>query len=262
MKWETLFRGFALFSSVLCFTLIYSPLLFLVWLSFHEVSYTGISKWTVQNYVSLLQNSALLDPLLQSAVVAFTTALIVVPVAFVTAYLLERSDLKFRKLFELTSLLPLALPELVLGISLLTWFVALGLPLGTMTIALGHTVYAFPFALIVLRTSLKGMDLTLNDAARDLGATWWQLFVRVTLPVLAPSLIAAFLLSMLLSFDDFIVAFFTAGVGADTLPLKLYALMKLSFDPQVYALAVVMMLATAIVVGGALFLLENLVEER
>jgi spermidine/putrescine transport system permease protein len=146
------------------------------------------------------------------------------------------------------SYVSLLTPELVLAISLLSWYALLGLRLSLATVVIAHVSLTLPFVIMVIGARLDGLDPSLDDAARDLGATDWRILTRVTLPLLKPALVTGFLLAFLLSFDDFMVTFYTNGVGLDTLPVKLYGQMKLGLTPKLQALSTLMLFTSVVLV--------------
>jgi spermidine/putrescine transport system permease protein len=133
------------------------------------------------------------------------------------------------------------LPELVLSLALLSWFSVLHWELSLVTVVIAHVTLVLPFAILVIAARLTSMDASIEDAARDLGAGEWQVLSKITLPLLKPAIISAFTLSFLLSFDDFLVTYYTNGAGGDTLPVKLYALMKSGLTPKIQALSSLML---------------------
>jgi spermidine/putrescine transport system permease protein len=139
---------------------------------------------------------------------------------------------------------PIAIPEILMGVSLLIFFVAINLTLGLVSIALAHIAFCIGFVAIVVRARLAGMDESLIEAARDLGATPMRAFRLVTLPLIMPGVIAGALMAFTLSIDDFVITYFTAGAGAMTLPLKIYTMVKISVTPEVNAVSTLLMLVT------------------
>lgn len=156
------------------------------------------------------------------------------------------SSRALRKGLSGLSALSMSLPELVLGLSLLCWFVLLGLPLGFTTVTIAHVTLTLPFATLAIGVRLQALDESLREAARDLGANEGAVFRRVTLPLLRPALLSTFLLCFLLSFDDFLVTFFTGGAGSDTLPVTLYARMKTGLSPKLHALSTLTLAVSAV----------------
>lgn len=139
---------------------------------------------------------------------------------------------------------PVAVPEMLLGVSLLLAFVLLEVSLGLLSITLAHTVFSIGFVMVAVRARLAGLDPALLEAARDLGAGPWQTFRRVTLPLILPGVLAGALMAFTLSLDDFVVSFFTAGADASTLPLKLYAMLKTGVTPKVNAVSTLLLMLT------------------
>jgi spermidine/putrescine transport system permease protein len=141
---------------------------------------------------------------------------------------------------------PVAMPEILLGVSLLIFFVSVfgqhALGLGTVIIA--HVTFCIGFVAVIVRARLAGMDESIFEAARDLGATPWETFWLVTLPLILPAVVAGFLMSFTLSIDDFVITFFTAGVGVKTLPLTIYSMIKIAVTPEVNAVSTLLMAVT------------------
>jgi len=149
---------------------------------------------------------------------------------------------------------PVAMPEILLGVSLLVFFLnsaqpllgALGIAfdLGLATVVIAHITFCIGFVAIIVRARLAGMDESIFEAARDLGATPWQTFRLVTLPLILPGVVAGALMSFTLSIDDFVITFFTSGVGTKTLPLEIYTMIKVAVTPEVNAVSTLLMLLT------------------
>ncbi len=150
------------------------------------------------------------------------------------------------KILPFMVLTPIAMPEILLGVALLIFFIstfgAESLSLATVIVA--HTTFCIGFVAIIVRARLAGMDESIFEAARDLGATPWQTFRLVTLPLIRPGIIAGALMAFTLSIDDFVITFFTAGAGVPTLPLTIYTMIKIAVTPEVNALSTLLMLIT------------------
>jgi spermidine/putrescine transport system permease protein len=143
---------------------------------------------------------------------------------------------------------PIAIPEILMGVSLLIFFVSLNLTLGLVSIALAHVAFCIGFVAIVVRARLAGMDESLVEAARDLGATPGRAFRLVTLPLIMPGVIAGALMAFTLSIDDFVITYFTAGADTVTLPLKIYTMVKVTVTPEVNAVSTLLMLLTLVLI--------------
>jgi spermidine/putrescine transport system permease protein len=140
------------------------------------------------------------------------------------------------------------LPEIVQGLSLLVWFVALRVTLGATSIVLAHITFSVSYVLLTVKSRLQTFDETLEEAARDLGASTWQTFRFVTFPLVAPAVLSGGLMAFTLSFDDFLITFFTAGPGSETLPVRIYSMIKFGVSPEIHALSTVLLVATAALV--------------
>lgn len=130
------------------------------------------------------------------------------------------------------TLFPLAMPELVMGLSLLIWFVFLKLTLGMASLILAHITFCISYVIVTVRSRARTLDYSLIDAGKDLGANSMQIFMRIIFPLIRPGVIAGWLMAFMLSFDDFLVSFYTSGIGSDTLPLKLYSMIKFGLNPE------------------------------
>ncbi len=139
---------------------------------------------------------------------------------------------------------PIAIPEVLQGVSLLIFFVMLKLTLGLVSIVLAHIAFCIGFVAVVVRARLQGLDESLIEAARDLGATPWRAFWRITLPLIAPGIVAGALMAFTLSIDDFVITSFTAGAEASTLPLQIYSMLRIAVTPEVNAISTLLMALT------------------
>ena len=148
------------------------------------------------------------------------------------------------RLLSVLVLAPIAIPEILMGVSLLIFFVLLNLTLGLVSVALAHIAFCIGFVAIVVRARLAGMDESLTEAARDCGASPINAFRYVTLPLIMPGVIAGALMAFTLSIDDFVITFFTAGAGTVTLPLQIYSMIKIAVTPEVNAVSTLLMLLT------------------
>lgn len=231
------------------FLLLYIPLICLVVYSFIGTnSTTGEKYFTWSWYSEAFADEALRSGLWMSLWVGLWTTLGATILGTSAAVALERSDFRGKKIFDALTLVPLIVPEIVLGLSLLIWFVFLGLTLGAFSIILAHITFSFSYVIITVRTRLKDFDPSLEEAAKDLGASPFQTFWRVTLPLIWPGVLSGALMAFTLSFDDFLITFFTAGVGSDTLPIKLYSMIKYGISPKINALSSVILVATVLLV--------------
>jgi spermidine/putrescine transport system permease protein len=150
--------------------------------------------------------------------------------------------------------LPVIIPDIVMALSTLLFFVMFAIPLSRYTILIAHIAFNISFVAIVVRARLAGMDARLEEAAADLGADEWTTFRRITLPLLMPGIVAAALLAFTLSLDDFVITFFVAGPGSTTLPVRVYSMIKFGVTPEVNAISTLMFVGSTLLVIFSLLL--------
>jgi spermidine/putrescine transport system permease protein len=237
---------------IYCFALLlflFLPTITIVLFSFESsgngsLPFEGFStRW----YEEVLENPVLQGAFRSSALVAIVTALMAVILGALTAYALYRRPSRAANFLLGVSALPLAIPPLVLGISLLSLFKATEVPLSLWTVSVGHILITIPVALLTLNARFGNFDPALEEAARDMGATPWQTFSRVTFPLIRPSVIGAGLLALALSLDEFIVSLLTIGPQS-TVPIVIWGQMRRGVSPTVNAISSLLLLATLILV--------------
>ncbi|MCL5981781.1 MAG: ABC transporter permease [Firmicutes bacterium] len=244
--------------ALLVYFFLYAPILLMMVYSFNDsrlnVTWQG---FTLQWYRSLWQNTHVLEALGNSLVAALASTLLSVALGTTAAYGFYRFRQKASRLLEGLIFIPLVVPDVVLGVSMLMLFVLLDVNLGLHTITVSHSVFGTAYVAVVVRSRLATLDRNLEQAAMDLGADWWNCFRRVIFPLILPGVVAGGLLAFTVSMDDFVVTFFTAGVGSTTLPLRIYSMLKLGVSPEVNALStllviviIFMLLATQLVLRG------------
>jgi spermidine/putrescine transport system permease protein len=243
--------AFGIFGLVIFF--LYLPICYLVFGSFVE---QNGEQWffSLRWYTEIFKDQVLQEALLRSLLVAALSSAIATILGAFAAIALQRSKFKAQKVLELMSLISLVMPELIFALSLLSWFFIFKLQLSLTTVIAAHVTFSLSFVMLTVSSRLSSMDQSIEQAAEDLGATPWQVLWRVILPLLKPALGAAYILSFLLSFDDFLITFFTGGVGSDTLPIKLYASMKLGHSPKLNALSSLMICFSVVIIA---FLLRS-----
>ena len=236
--------------AVLGFAILYIPLVSLVVYSFLDVPQVpgGPREWTLHWYQRLLQNHVILEAFQQSLMVGLWTTFFSTVIGTSAALALTRSRFPGRRIFDGFTYVPLIMPEIVLGLSLLIWFVFLKIALGTFSIVLAHVTFSMSYVMITVKARLEGFDDSLEEAAQDLGATPWKTFWKVTFPLISPGVLSGALMAFTLSFDDFLITFFTAGAGSDTLPLKIYSMIKFGVTPEINALSTLMLVVTFLLV--------------
>jgi len=234
---------------------LYVPILVLLVFSFNAsrlaATWQGFS-W--QWYGQLIQDRALHAATWNSLVVAAMSTMVATALGIPAAMGLERLARRSQHLLGSMFLLPLVIPEVMMGVSFLLFFVMMGMPLGLTTVLLGHVAFNLPIVILIVRAKLRKLDLRLQEAAADLGASPLQVFRLVTLPLLRPAIFGAVLMAFTVSLDDFIVTFFVAGPGATTLPLKVYSMIKSGVSPEINALSALLVFLSMGLVAFSLLL--------
>ncbi len=243
MKKKTTFLRLAY--PLLITLLTYLPILVVAVYSFNESKLT--STWggfSLKWYRDLFADEGMFEALLNSLVLALTSSVLAAILATSAALGIKNARLPGKRLLEQASLLPLIIPEIVLGMVFLSFFSLLGLPFGMLTLILAHTAFCVPYIYTQVRARLTVMDHAVVEAARDLGASGWTAFFTVTLPMLAPAILSGMFLSFAMSFDDVIISIFCTGVSVNTLPIRVYTQLKTGVTPEINALCTLMLAVT------------------
>ncbi len=242
---------FNIISVVLGFAFLYLPIVLLVVFSFNESKLVTVwggfsTKW----YVSLLSNQALLDAAWVTIRVGLLSATLATILGTMAALTLVRyTRFRGRMLFSGMIYAPLVMPDVITGLSLLLLFVAIGLDRGFWTITLAHTTLTMCFVAVVVQSRLLSFDQSIEEAAQDLGAPPVRTFFEITLPIIAPAVFSGWILAFTLSLDDLVIASFTSGPGATTLPMKIYSQVRLGVTPEINAVCTILI---AIVTVGVI----------
>ncbi|NNE89382.1 MAG: ABC transporter permease [Silicimonas sp.] len=245
--------AFNVISLTLGFAFLYLPMLILMIYSFNASKLVTVwggfsTKW----YGELLQNQAFLDAAWVTMKVAFLSSTIATVLGTMAAYaLVRRRRFVARPLFTGMIYAPLVMPEVITGLSLLLLFISIGLDRGVLTIVLAHTTFAMCFVSVVVSSRLVSFDRSLEEAALDLGCSNFEAFRFVTLPIIAPAVFAGWLLAFTLSLDDLVIASFTAGPAATTLPIKIFSSVRLGVSPEINALSTIIICVVTIGVIAA-----------
>lgn len=229
----------------LVLALLYIPILVMLGGAFLE-KIDGAFLFTTRWFTEVMQDESLMEALGNSLLVAVSASLISTFLGSFAAIGLFRSTGKVRRLLEALSVVSLIFPEIVFALALLSWFFVMGLGLGLKTVVIAHVTFSLSYVMMTVSARLSSMDPSLEDAARDLGASEWKVVRTVLLPLSWPAIFGGFILSFLLSFDDFLITYFVNGVGNDTLPVKLYTALKMGVSPKLNALSSLMFLFTLI----------------
>ncbi len=230
-------------AATLVYAFLYIPLIIVVVYSFNDSRLNA--EWvgfTLDWYQKLFRNEEMLIAARNSLIIATSASLLATTLGTMAGLAIHRYRLKVLPVLAFT---PVAMPEILLGVSLLLFFLqVLNLTLGLVSIIIAHTTFSIGFVAIIVRARLQGMDESIFEAARDLGATPWQTFRLITLPLIMPAIVAGALMSFTLSIDDFVITFFTKGVGEPILPIQIYTMIKIAVTPEVNAISTLLMLLT------------------
>jgi len=233
-------------ASIAVYAFLYIPLLIVILYSFNDSKLNA--EWvgfTFDWYRKLFHNREMIEAAGNSLGIALVASFCSTVLGTMAGFAMHKYQ---GKLLQLLVLTPIAIPEILMGVSLLLFFVMLNMTLGLVSITFAHIAFCLGFVAIVVRSRLSGMDESLTEAARDCGATPWQAFRLVTLPLIMPGVIAGALMAFTLSIDDFVITFFTAGANASTLPLQIYSMIKIAVTPEVNAISTLLMGLTLLLI--------------
>ncbi|GAB3314626.1 ABC transporter permease [Haloplanus rallus] len=229
--------------SALVFLFLYAPIIVLIVFSFERGTFSTVpwDGFTFRWYRQLAANSRLIDAAVNSLYVGAVVTTVATVLGTLGAVTLVRYDFKLKSLYRLLVVAPMTIPGLILGVALLNWFNYIGISTSLKTVMIGQLVFVTPFVLITVTSRLRGFDPAMEEAARDLGASRWQAYRRVTLPILMPGIVSGALFAFTLSFDDFLIAFFTSGVK-NTLPIYIWSKIQHGTSPVINAISTLVLL--------------------
>ncbi|MCF0134372.1 MAG: ABC transporter permease [Blautia sp.] len=231
------------------FFLMYLPIAIVILFSFNDsklaVKWTGFS---LQWYEKLFHNHAMMEALVNSLILAVTSVLVSAVIGTLGAVGLSRIHWRSKGVLEYISILPLMIPEIILGMVLMAFFYLLGMPFGMLTLLISHTIFCVPYILMEVKASLAGMDKSLVEAARDLGAGSFRAFWDITLPLVMPAVLSGSLLAFAMSMDDVVISIFVNGPRTSTLPIKVYTQIKTGVTPEINALCTIMLGITILMI--------------
>ena len=222
------------------YTFLYLPLAVMVAFSFNAARRNVVWKgFTLKWYASLFHNAELASAVGTTIELAVAASLMAALMGMLASYAMTRhAPFRGRGLYAALLNAPLMMPEIVMGVGLLSFFSRAGLPLNFWSLACAHALIALPYTTGAIRARLLSLkESNLEDAAMDLGATEWEAFCKITLPLARPAVISGALLAFTVSFEDFVTSFFIAGIGIVTMPIKIYSMMKFGVTPEINALA-------------------------
>lgn len=243
------------------FIFLYAPILTLVAFSFNDSRRNIVWRgFTLKYYEKAWNNESLIEAFTNSLTIAFISTIVSIILGAMVAVLLWRFRFPFKAPYEGASALPIVIPEICMGVAMLAFFARIGWPSGMpwplnlSQITIAHISFSFPFVAVVVRARLASFNRELEEAAKDLGASEWQMFRDVLIPFMRPGLVAGGLLAFTLSLDDFVITFFTSGPDTVTFPVKVYSMVRFSVTPEVNAASAVLIVITVVLTTIALWI--------
>ncbi len=241
VSWQAVF-------SVLMFLYMYLPILVLTFYSFNDSAYSADWKgFTLKWYTKLFDDSRVLTALQNSLTVALLAVAISAILGTLMAVGLARYRFPGKMLYRGISYLPLIIPDIAIAVATLVFLAVIAVPLSLWTVVAAHVVFCLSYVAVNVSARISGLDPHLEEAALDLGATPFQAFLKILLPELMPAIIGGCLISFVLSMDDFLIASFTAGTGATTLPMEIFSRIRTGVKPDINALSVILILLSGAV---------------
>lgn len=242
---------------------LYLPIFILIVYSFNSSKMNIIfENFTFDWYKELFYNRELLDAFLNTMIIAVTSTIISTIIGTISAFGLFKYNFKFKKFINILIYIPIVIPEIVLGISLLSMYTLVKLDLGMFTLILSHIAFSIPFVIVSVRSSLSNVIKTYEEASYDLGANKFVTFYKITLPLIMPGVISGATLAFTLSLDDVVISYFTAGPGSNTLPLKIYSMIKTGITPDVNALSTLMLIVTIFILSCSVIMQSRKIVSR
>lgn len=245
--------AFNITSIVVVLAFLYLPIAILVIYSFNASRLVTVwGGWSMRWYAALLSDNAMLEAAAASLFIGLLSAAVATVLGTLAALALTRLG-RFRGRMTLSAMIyaPLVMPEVITGLSLLLLFVAVDIDRGFLTVTVSHTTLTMCFVTVVVQSRLIGVDRNLEEAAMDLGCPPLRTFFCVTLPIIAPAVGAGFLLAFSLSLDDLVIASFTTGPGATTLPIRIYSEVRLGVKPEINAICTILLVLISVAIVGA-----------
>ncbi len=256
LKRKRLGRRLSNVYAFLVYAFIYIPIVIMIVFSFNDQNNNYYwNGFTWRWYEKLFTNSDLIEYLINTLIVAVAAVVISVVIGTIGAMGLMRFEFKLKQTINSSLYIPIVIPEVVLGISLLMLYEMANFPLGLPAMVLAHATFCIPFVVIIMRGRMSGMDMSIEEASQDLGANRLTTFFRVTLPLLVPGIMSSMFMSLTLSVDDVIISNFVSGPYSTTLPVKILSMVKVGLKPEVNALTSLMVLV--LVLG---LLINNVVQ--
>ncbi len=233
----------------LIIVMMYIPILLTVIYSFNASKISSVwGGFTLAWYGVLFKQRDIMEALGNSIILAISSCVLSIIIGTLGAFGMTKTTCRFNSVISYLSTLPLMIPEIILGMVFLAVFSLMGLPFGMVTLIIAHTTFCVPYIFIMVSARLIGMDPSLSEAARDLGASQIRTFFDIMLPLITPAIFSGALLAFAMSFDDVVISIFATGPRVNLLPIKIYTKLKTGVTPEINALATLMLLATIIAV--------------
>lgn len=233
--------------TVLWITLLFLfiPLFVIIIYSFNDSKGAEFTSFSMRWYKELFfKSNALWTALLNSCIVAFSSALVSTLLGTMASIGVNWYKFKGKKLIQTLTYLPMVLPEVIIGISMVIFFSGIHLPLGLFTVFAAHTTFCLPFVFLMVNARLDEFDYSIIEASHDLGATERQTMLKVVVPAIFPGILSGFLMAITMSLEDFVITFFVSGPGSTTLPLYVYSMIRFGVSPVINSLSVIMIIFT------------------
>lgn len=233
----------------------YIPIAVVIIFSFNESSISVFWKgFTLDWYVKMLQDRAMLEALRNSLTLGIISSISAGIIGTLGAVGLARKKIAGGGAMEYLTILPIMIPEIILGMVFLAFYALIGIPFGMTTLVIAHTVFCIPYVYLLAKARLAGLDPSYVEAARDLGAGEIKAFISITLPLVMPAVISGMLLAFAMSFDDVIISSFVTGVDVNTLPLLIFSQLKVGITPKTNALCALIFAATVLIILISVFI--------
>ncbi|MCI9106259.1 MAG: ABC transporter permease [Lachnospiraceae bacterium] len=241
---------FSVIYQVILLLLMYIPICVVVIYSFNESRNSTIwTGWSLDWYRKLMKNRSLLEALKNSVILATISSGAAGIIGTLGAVGMARIGWRSKGVVEYISSIPIMIPEIILGMVFMAFFAMLNLPFGMVTLVLGHTTFCVPYVYMMVKASLVGIDRSLGEAAKDLGASERRAFFDITLPLILPAVFSGMLLAFAMSLDDVVISIFVTGAKTNTLPIRIYTQLKSGVTPEINALCTLMLAVTFLLVG-------------
>ncbi|HEY3424644.1 MAG TPA: ABC transporter permease [Negativicutes bacterium] len=244
--------------SLLIFIFLYMPIFVLALMSFNQSRYNTLPfTFSTQWYSALFNNAKLMDAALNSVYIASITAIVCVILGTALMLGIPEGRTKVKNLIHSIVLMPLTIPWLIMGLSLLLFLMKLGISKNLFMLLIGHIIISLPYAVLVIGARLSDMDKSIEEASYSLGANEWTTFRRIIMPSILPALIAGGFLSFMVSFDNFIISYFLIPTGSSTLPIEIYSSIKFGFTPEINAVATIILTMSLVLVVIIAMLMQS-----